>query len=153
MGPVTKKTYLASHCLYWKWENGKTNTQKKMWWKEKYFGSFCTSIFFFFNYFGFDSAAKLPNPSSAEICVRHAGQLWSCQGSWPTQELQLRLGAAACIRSAGLGVPFGLSKPPIQCLGEGKLEVCAGLLQSWLPGSLCCKSGWVGCKANSSCRR
>ncbi|KAI1232059.1 hypothetical protein IHE44_0007112 [Lamprotornis superbus] len=61
----------------------------------------------------FDSAAKLPNSSSAEIRVQRAGQLWSCQGSWPTQ--QLRLGAAASTGSAGLGVPFGFSKAPVQC--------------------------------------
>lgn len=98
-----------------------------MWWKEKYFGSFCTSIFFFF---GFDSAAKLPNPFSAEIRVQRAGQLWSCQCSWPTQELQLRLGAAAFTGSAGLGLPFGLSKPPIQCRSgkAGGVGMCAGML-------------------------
>lgn len=52
-------------------------TPEMRWWKAKYFGSFCASIFFF----GFDLAAKLPDEFFAEIGVMLAGQLWSCQHS------------------------------------------------------------------------
>lgn len=123
-----------------------------MWWKEKYFGSFCTSIFFS----GFDSAAKLPNSLSAEIRVQCAGQLWSCQCSWPTQELQLRLGAAAFTGSAGLGVPFGLSKPPVQCSAPGQGKLLVGVLGCCNPnsqGACAVNQDRVGCKTNRSCRR
>lgn len=82
-------------------------------------------LFFFF--FCFDSAAKIV------LCRDLCGEL-----CWAAVELSVLLahsGAAAepgscCLHSpAGLGVPFGLSKPPIQCPRAGKA------------GGVCCKSG------------